>query len=140
MTTSIILGLDVGSVRIGAALARSDVRIAQPLTVLQNGPEIFQAIRSLIAEQQVTDIVVGWPRGLEGQETAQTKSTEAFVDALRQQVSQPVYLQDEALTSHKAETELRDRKKPFAKGEVDALAATYILEDYINALERPASV
>lgn len=139
MTIDIVLGLDVGSVRIGAALGRSDVRIAQPLTVLEHTSDIFTGIAELVAKERVTSIVVGWPRGMQGQETAQTKSVEAFVATLRQHVSQPIYLQDEALTSHKAEAELRDRKKPFTKGEVDALAATYILDDYLTAPQSAAS-
>jgi len=137
MLTDIVLGLDVGSVRIGVALARTDVRIAQPLTTLEHTPEIFAAISGLIAKEGVTIVVVGWPRGLDGQETAQTKSTEAFVAALRQHISQPVYLQDEALTSRKAEAELQARKKLFSKGDVDALAATYILDDYLLTPQIP---
>jgi RNase H-fold protein (predicted Holliday junction resolvase) len=46
-----------------------------------------------------------------------------------------VVFQDEALTSRKAESELNKRGKPYAKGDVDALAATYILEDYLTQQE-----
>ena len=41
-------------------------------------------------------------------------------------------MQDEALTSVKAEEELKDRKSPYEKGDIDSLAATYILQDYIE--------
>jgi putative Holliday junction resolvase len=138
MATDVLLGLDVGSVRIGVALARSDVRIAQPLTTIDNTDRVYDVIRGLVSEHGVAAIVVGWPRGMQGQVTEQTKFAEAFVEALRQQVRLPVYLQDEALTSQKAETELRNRNKPFEKSDVDALAATYILDDYLAA--SPGSV
>lgn len=134
MAIDILLGLDVGSVRIGAAIARADVRIAQPLVTVDNNDQVFETIAALITEHGVTAIVVGWPRGMQGQTTEQTKYAEAFVEALRQRVNLPVHLQDEALTSQKAETELRNRHKPFDKAAVDALAAAYILDDYLATL------
>lgn len=134
MAIDILLGLDVGSVRVGVALARSDVRIAQPLTTIDNNEEMYDAIEALTKEHGVTAIVVGWPRGMQGQVTEQTRYAEAFTEALRQHVKLPLHLQDEALTSQKAEAELRNRNKPFEKAEIDALAATYILDDYLATL------
>ena len=131
MTSEIYLGLDVGSVRIGVSLARSDVRIASPLTTIENNPQAYQTIQALAAEHNVTSLVVGWPRGMQGQETEQTRFAEAFADGLRQHVELPLHMQDEALTSQKAETELKSRKKPYAKPDVDALAAAFILEDFL---------
>ncbi|MCX6728115.1 MAG: Holliday junction resolvase RuvX, partial [Candidatus Saccharibacteria bacterium] len=46
----------------------------------------------------------------------------------------PTHLQDEALTSVKAEEELKSRGMPFEKGDIDALAATYILQDFLDEL------
>lgn len=131
MATNILLGLDVGSIRIGVSLARSDVRIASPLLTLQNDGHVYDTIAALVTEHSATVLVVGWPRGMQGQETAQTKIVEAFVAELRKHVNIPIHLQDEALTSQKAEEELHSRNKLFAKADVDALAATYILDDYM---------
>lgn len=142
MAIDIVLGLDVGSVRIGVALARSDVRIARPLMTVDNNEQVYDVIKALVDEHKVTAVVVGWPRGMRGQATEQTKYAETFAEALRQRLGQPipVTLQDEALTSQKAEAELRNRNKPFEKAEVDALAATYILDDYLTALPGSAHV
>src|SRR5690606_22334559 len=107
MSNSVLLVLDVGSVRVGVAVARMDVRIPQPLTTLQRESDIWVSLDELIRQYEVAALVVGWPRGMEGQSTGQTKSTEAFVEELRQHAGLPVYLQDEALTSQKAESELR---------------------------------
>ena len=126
-----ILALDVGTVRIGVASARLDVAIAQPLTTLDQGPDIMAEIAKLVAAGPAERLVVGWPRGLEGQTTQQTSAIEAFVAELRQTLDVPVELQDEALTSRKAEAELESRGKAFSRADVDALAATYILEDYL---------
>ena len=134
MQTSVatILALDVGAQRIGVARANSIARIASPLTTLQHTDQIFDDIVRLLKQEQVDELVVGLPRGLDGQETDQTRYVRRFVADLQQHISIPLHLQDEALTSVKAEKELEARKKPFAKGDIDALAATYILGDYLD--------
>jgi putative Holliday junction resolvase len=127
-----LLGVDIGSQRIGVALARGDVRIPQPLLTLEATDDPAGRLAALVREHGVACIVAGWPRGLDGQSTAQTAEVEAFVSELRNVVNVPVELQDEALTSRKAEAELKSRGKPYAKQDIDALAATYILEDYLS--------
>ena len=127
-----ILALDVGSVRIGVAVSSLTAKIPRPITTLSNSPEIFNEIRDLIKTEDVQVIVVGLPRGLDGQITDQTKQTENFVQKLKSNVEIPIYTQDEALTSHKAKEELESRGKPYVKEDVDALAATYILEDFLQ--------
>jgi len=134
MQTSVatILALDVGAQRIGVARANSIARIASPLTTLQHTDQIFDDISQLLKQEQADELVVGLPRGLEGQETDQTRTVRQFVADLQQRITVPIHFQDEALTSVKAEKELEARKKPFAKGDIDALAATYILGDYLD--------
>lgn len=127
------LALDVGAKRIGVALAGHDVHFAKPLMTLEHTDQIFAEISSLVDQYHATVVVVGFPRGLEGQTTEQTKTVEAFVEDLKLHVSVPVSWQDETLTSVKAEAELAERHKDgvYNKADVDALAATYILEDYL---------
>lgn len=130
-----LLGLDVGGVRIGVALAPRGLSLANPLTTIAQGDNALDVIADLVAEHGVATIVVGWPRGLDGQTTAQTTYVEAFVEHLRLELADKhvaVELQDEALTSRQAEDELRQRGKAYKKEDVDALAATYILQDYID--------
>ena len=134
-TPSTIIALDVGEKRIGVARARTDVRIAASLTTLINDENIWQTLEDLLGSEQPTTLVVGLPRGLEGQDTAQTRTTQGFIEKLQQHVGIPIHMQDEALTSVKAEQELEKRGKPYAKSDIDALAATYILEDYLSERE-----
>lgn len=126
------LALDVGEARIGLAVANGVAQIAAPLPALVHDDQVFGALRELIAEYNVTGLVVGWPRGLDGQATAQTAYVEAFAAALRQAVALPLHMQDEALTSVHAEAELKNRGKDFEKGDIDSLSAVYILEDYLT--------
>jgi len=133
-----ILALDVGNVRIGAALADAELRFANPLTTLSNDEHIWKALADVIQENQVETVVVGLPRSLQGHDTAQTQICRDFAENLSERLKIAVALQDEATTSVKAESELRSRGKPYEKADIDALAATYILEDYL--LARPGGM
>ena len=95
-------------------------------------PDLLDLAWAYPGQHEAVALVVGLPRGLDGQETAQTQTVRDFAAQLREHVAVPMFWQDEALTSQKAEDELSLRKKPFAKGDVDALAATYILDDFLQ--------
>lgn len=128
-----IIGLDVGTKRIGVAKADTSVRIAIPNGyVLVNGQEIPEILR--IARLNDTNFfVVGLPRSNDGNETAQSAYVRKFADTLA--ASMPgarIYFQDESLTSVVAEERLKKRKKNFEKGEIDAEAASIILQDFIE--------
>lgn len=130
---STVLALDVGTRRIGVAVADSVARLARPLTTLQTSDQIFREIVQLTAEHGAAAIVVGLPRGLDGQTTRQTELVETFVRQLKHHLDIPVHLQDEALTSVQAEAELSERtNRAHQKADVDALAASYILEDFLK--------
>lgn len=127
-----ILALDVGERRIGVALASVQARLASPLTTLLRGESTPADIQALIDEHQAIAVVVGLPRGLDGQQTAQTIAVEEFYSILQQVLTVPLHWQDEAVTSRQAEAELEARGKPYQKADIDALSATYILEDFMR--------
>lgn len=128
-----ILALDVGDRRIGVAIASMEARIASPLFTIdrRDTPDVFIYIKELIDKHQTTGIVVGLPRGMDGQETAQTKIAREFAWKLKSLANIEVYLQDEAATSLAAKEELEHINKPYQKGDIDKLAATYILSDWL---------
>jgi putative holliday junction resolvase len=127
-----ILALDVGGRRIGVAVTNSLVRLPRPLITLEHDDSLWKRISATIDEESIDMIVVGLPRSLHGNETVQTIDTRNFVEELKQKIPVPVYFQDEALTSKKAEEELKNAGKVYKKTDIDALAATYILEDFLN--------
>ena len=129
---SSIVALDVGTVRVGVARANSIARIAEPLHVLRRDEKFWDELNNVLKTEEAELVVLGLPRNLSGDDTVQTTHTRQFADefAVRQQI--PYVFQDEALTSHKAETELLKRKKAYSKAEIDALAACYILDDYLQ--------
>jgi putative Holliday junction resolvase len=131
------LGLDIGAQRIGVAAANLSVRFAGPLVTLDDPASFLNDIIELCRQREAAWIVAGRPRGMDGQETEQTRRVLAFGAELEARLASaglhiPLYWIDEALTSHKAEAELQNRRKPYQKGDVDALAATFILEDFLK--------
>jgi putative holliday junction resolvase len=129
---STVIALDVGERRIGVALASIEARLPGPLTTLKNEGDIAASIKQLVTEHHASALVLGLPRGLDGQHTGQTTVVEAFGQALAPVVGVPLYWQDEAVTSKKAEAELKGRGRPYSKEDIDALSATYILEDFLR--------
>lgn len=127
-----ILGLDVGGKRVGVALASLDARLPRPLVTLERGDDFIGALQDIVRSEAAGALVVGLPRGLDGQHTAQTAEVEALAGELGRRLEIPIYMQDEALTTKHAETELEARGKPYVRGDVDALAATYILQDWLD--------
>ena len=127
-----LLALDVGEKRIGVALADSAVRIAIAFdTISVDGTEIDQ-ISKIIRLESVDIIVVGYPRNQSGEPTKQTAYVETFVTTLQQQIEQPVVFQDESLTSVYAEERLKASRRPYEKADIDAVAASLILQDYLE--------
>ena len=131
MASQSLLALDVGERRIGVAIADSSIRIAVAYdTIAVDGTEVAQ-VRELLSQESIDVLVVGYPRNQSGESTKQTAYVEGFVEKLGQLDVSIVY-QDESLTSVMAEEILKQRKQPYEKGEIDALAASLILQDYLE--------
>ncbi len=130
-TSDTILALDVGEKRIGVARGDTSVRLASPLTtVLVDGSE-YAAILKLCQQEQANLLVVGYPRNQSGEATQQTAYVEK-VAAVLAETGVSIVFQDESLTSVLAEEQLKRGKRPYQKADIDALAATIILQDYLE--------
>ena len=132
-----ILGLDVGSKRIGIAVSDPLGITAQGLETLQrkNKRTDFENLERLIRENEVKEIVVGLPLRMSGAEGTQAEKMQAFAQELRRRFGLPVHLWDERLTSAEAnrllrETELSIKKRGKA---VDRMAATLILQGWMES-------
>lgn len=135
-----ILALDVGDVRIGVAIASEIARLPHPLTTLQNNSSIAEALSQIVSQEQISKLVVGLPRNMAGEETAQTKKVRAFAEELADKLNLPLYFIDETLTSVEAENYLRARGKVYTKADIDAAAATLILEEFLNGQSQEPAV
>lgn len=130
--TTTVIGLDVGEKRIGVAVADPSVKIAVPLRTIDVDGSELQSIAELIANENAKTVVVGYPRNQAGEPTKQTHFVEKFAAKLKEMITDIVF-QDESLTSVLAEQQLISYKKPYTKADIDAQAATIILQDYLES-------
>lgn len=128
----VFLGIDVGEKRIGLALSQGGVRIAWPLSTIDNDDDVDRTLQSIVNEYGITDIIVGRPRNQSGEPTEQTRLVEAFATKHLKSLG-GLKWQDESATSVLAEQRLRQRQKIYSKSEIDAEAAAIILQDYLEA-------
>lgn len=127
------LGLDIGEVRIGVAMADSTVRIAVAYdTVAMDERTFRQDIAELVTQHDIDTIVIGYPRNQSGEPTAQTAYVEEKAKEL-DDLDADIVFQDESLTSVLAEERLNSRGIAYTKEAVDAEAASIILQDYLEA-------
>lgn len=129
-----LMALDVGTKRIGIALADSSIRIAIPFITIEvenNLEFVVKQIIELISKEEINILVVGLPRNQSGEETLQSVYTKEFVKKLEYAVDR-IEFQDESLTSIQAEDRLKSYGKPYSKGDIDMNAASIILQDYLE--------
>lgn len=127
-----ILGVDYGDKRVGLAIVADGVAIPRLLPTLQNDTSLLDQLKTIAEQRQIERVVVGLPRSLSGDETAQTKTVRSFAKELEARLNLPVDFQDEALTSVGAEQTLKNSGGAYEKSDIDSLAASQILLDYIG--------
>lgn len=132
-----ILAVDLGLSRTGVAISDAREMLASPVGTLTewNLDRLAQRIADIAADQGAQMIVVGHPRNMDGSCGESAKRAEAFADALAQITGLPTDLWDERMTTVSAigylnQTDVRGKKR---KQVVDTVAATIILQDYLDA-------
>lgn len=137
-----VMALDLGEKRIGVALSDETRLIAASYGVIQrrSRQEDFSRFGQIASEKGVDLIVLGLPVTLGGQEGEKAAWTRDYGAALAQHLQLPVEFWDEALTTVEAEASLRARgiKGKKAKKRVDAVAAAFILQNYLDAHRKEA--
>lgn len=131
MAERYFVALDVGEKRTGIAVAERSAAFARPLKAVDSQTLSSEMVK-ILQEYPTDTLIVGYPRNQDGSPTKQTAWIETFIKNLHLPETIKVVWQDESLTSHNAEAELSVNQKSFKKGDVDALAATLILEDYLR--------
>jgi putative Holliday junction resolvase len=133
-----LMALDVGDRRIGVALSDPGQTLARGLRVVQRRSKKadMELLASLVEEHEVEKIVVGHPLGLDGSAGEQARSVEEYVADLREAVEVPVVLWDEGLSTVRARELLIEAgtKRKQRRERLDAVAAAFILQDYMDSL------
>ena len=131
-----LLGFDFGERRIGVAVGETSTAIASPLTaiVAEANDARFAAIESLVREWRPCGFVVGRPRHADGAPHPVAALASKFARRLAARYGLPVFFVDATLTSAEAERSIREtRTRAGRSGDVDALAATLILQSYLDS-------
>ena len=132
----IILGLDVGDVRIGVAVSDELGFAAHPLCTItrKNRKTDLETICDLINTHQVEEVVIGLPLMLDGEVGIQAEKVQRFANRLKREARIPIHLRDERLTTVEATEILREVGKPRKKQRhvIDQVAAVVILDGYLN--------
>ncbi len=140
------LGLDVGSRTIGLALSDAGGVVATAREVLRRGGQLIdaQAVTEYAVAEDVTHVVVGWPLELDGSVGHRARRVEAFTTALRERIEAQgatvtIELWDERFSTAGAERALleADVSRRKRKQRIDALAAQFILQGWLDSRTRP---
>ncbi|SMC21493.1 putative holliday junction resolvase [Clostridium acidisoli DSM 12555] len=133
-----ILGLDIGDRTIGIAISDPLGFTAQGITTIRrkNITIDMDELIKICKEYSVETIVAGFPKNMNGTVGPQSEKVLAFCDILKEKIDIPIKMWDERLTTvaaHKAMLEA-DLSRAKRKKLVDKVAATYILQGYLDSL------
>jgi len=134
-----VLGVDLGTVRIGVAVSDSERRIASPIEVVVRSGDAARdrrALAEIAREWEVTLVVVGLPLSLSGQVGSAAQAALAEVEALRATLSVPIETYDERLTTVTAERSLQNLRTPKRRQIVDKVAAAVLLQAWLDGSPR----
>lgn len=133
-----LMGLDLGTKTIGLAISDAGRRIASPLrTILRTKFRAdAEALLKTAAEHRIAALVLGLPLNMDGSEGPRAQSTRAFARNLRQKTPLPIAFWDERLSTSAVTRMLieADTRRDRRAEVVDKLAASYILQGYLDRL------
>jgi len=131
-----IMAVDLGKARTGLAVCDPGEMLASPLVVLPswNQEKLLDEIAALAKEHRIEQLVVGLPLNMDGSQGESAQNALAFAELLRDKTGLPVDMKDERGTTISAHNYLNttDTRGKKRKAVVDAVAATIILQDYLD--------
>ena len=131
-----VLGVDFGKKRTGTAYMDMEIKIPFPCKLIEesNARKVKMALINIIEEKKIDTVVFGLPLSDDGKENEWCFEIRRFADFLLKSVKVEIVFIDEYGTSKDAEYILRGKKKSVKKKSNDLIAATLILENYLNYL------
>lgn len=137
------LGLDIGTKRIGVAVSDPLGSFAQGVAVLNAKEDWMRALDGLVKEYQVAVIVVGMPLRTDGSAGPEAQKIEALKKVLAERYDDVDVVEwDERFTTVRAEQALLegDVSRKGRKSRIDMVAASILLQDYLDFLRREGSL
>lgn len=129
-----LLALDPGERRTGVAVSDELGLFAHPRPAIVTGgrDELAGAVARLVEEEGASEVIVGLPLSLSGEDSAQTASVRELIALLRRTLSVPVTAWDERLSSVQAGRTVKGAGRRRA-GEVDSAAAALVLQTVLDS-------
>ena len=139
-----IIAFDIGDKRIGVAASDPFNTFALPGTTYfrtKSAEADAENLAKLVREKDAGLIVCGMPANFDGSESVQTEKTRRFVEILQTKTDVPIVFEDERFTTMEAERVLiaGGVRRENRKQSIDSIAASYILEGYLNKKKKGAS-
>jgi len=135
-----VLGLDIGEKRIGVAVSDELGYTAQGMQVLirKELDADLAALKELIEAAEVTEVVVGFPKNMDGSVGESAQNVLSFVKKMEESLTIPLILWDERWTTAEATRVLlqADLSRKKRRKVVDKLAAVLILQGYLDSLDQ----
>lgn len=133
-----VLGIDLGSKRIGVAVSDRSGTIATPLTVLHRSKSVaadYRAIAEIVAEEEAVAVVVGLPLNMDGSEGPAAKTARIEAERMATVVGVPVHVHDERRTTVEADRVLMEQKMnaQARRRVVDRVAAAVMLQSWLDS-------
>lgn len=132
-----VLAIDHGSKRMGIAISDEMRTIAQPLEFIPSEPfaKFLERLREIIREKEVSLVVVGIPRNMDGSYGPAALKVQEFVAVLKDAIAAPIKSWDERLTTVQAHRFLieADVRRSKRKEKVDKTAAAILLQSYLDS-------
>jgi putative Holliday junction resolvase len=128
------MGLDFGSRTIGVAISDPFLWTAQALKTIKRSKNELAEIAEIIKEYEVEEIVLGYPKNMNGTIGERAELTSKFGERLVKKFSLPVIFWDERLSTVGAEHSLleADLSREKRKKVIDKMAAVFILQGYLD--------
>jgi putative Holliday junction resolvase len=135
-----LLAIDYGDVRMGLAVNDALGITAQGICSFKRSSlkNDIEKIKEVMVSHHVEEIIVGMPYMLNGEKGSKAKEVDAFISILKKHLPVPVVEWDERYTTVQAEEILDSSgvKMKKKKSVIDMLAATFILESYMESLRK----
>lgn len=135
-----IMAIDIGDVRTGVAFSDPmGMIVGEAFTLKETDvKKVIKVICDLCREKGVGQIVIGNPKHMNATEGERSELSKRFAERLGKAIDIPIILWDERLTTNEAHRILSEmnRRGKERKDRVDAVAASLILEGYLNNMSR----
>ena len=129
-----VLAFDFGLKQIGVAFGQRITNQSTGIKIIKakNGVPNWNEIKTIVEEWNPNTLVVGLPINMDDSESDMSKLTRTFAKGLKDRIHKSVKLMDERLSSREAKNEVKEVFKNFDATKADHIAASFILQSYLN--------